>query len=219
MRKWQTIMWAAAVGLLASGGTERAAEAGIIHHEPSGIDETDRSQYLGWDQESDQTVVGQAGGSSIDFYLTDHGDLHFDSYETSVLTTASVSITAAKLQAGDPIGPDAFFSVPGWGFAWTTRSGQFDPSSSGFLGVRIRKAGLWHYGWAEVAFAGTRQAIRGWAYEDQPGVGLQAGQIAAQGLSVGAVPEPASFATLGLGALLTAVGSRRRRRRGGSMPT
>jgi hypothetical protein len=91
------------------------------------------------------------------------------------------------------------------------------------VGFRFLREDGWHFGWAELDFSETHHTIRGWAFNDQPNRAIQAGQTQAGGTpgrgltGVAAVPEPATFATLGLGALLTACrGAGRRRRNRGS---
>ena len=59
-----------------------------------------------------------------------------------------------------------------------------------FLGFRFDILGSTHYGWAQIDFTGANVTISRWAYESDADTAIH----------VGAIPEPNSFALLGLGA-------------------
>lgn len=79
---------------------------------------------------------------------------------------------------------------------------QFNTASDAFIGLYFPDGPNFHYGWIRVGVnnaAGTF-LIKDWAYEDQPGVGIRAGQI----------PEPGALGLLACGALGVAALRRRR---------
>ncbi len=79
---------------------------------------------------------------------------------------------------------------------------QFDNANGAFIGLEFPINNVSHFGWVRVTIdnaAGTF-VINDWAYEDEPGVGLEAGET----------PEPSSLALLAAGALgLTRLRNRR----------
>lgn len=103
------------------------------------------------------------------------------------------------------------------GELFDSNSGPFDASlegldlggewligSPGYMGITLDVSGLQHFGWIEVTPISTSEVVLNrWAWEDQPGVGIQAGTSAA-------VPEPSSGILVGL---LAVVGFSRFRRR------
>lgn len=103
------------------------------------------------------------------------------SYATAL--SAGTTIDAAATSGGP-------FAVS-LGYANNPNS-QFDNVTGAFIGLEFPINATSHFGWIRVDIdnaAGTFNIVD-WAYEDQPGVGIEAG----------AVPEPGSLALLAAGA-------------------
>jgi len=123
---------------------------------------------------------------------------------------------AARLQAGEVIGPDISGIMGGGSIGWQSGSftielcgingGEFvcvgdftaEPPDTGtglrgYIGLEFFIGGETHYGWAEVEANGfgSGGTIFGWAYESEAGVPIEAG----------AVPEPSTVLFLYLGGL------------------
>lgn len=82
-------------------------------------------------------------------------------------------------------------------------TGQFLETTA-FMGVQFYIDDLVHYGWVRISnpFPVTGGIIMDFAYETEPGVGIQAG--------AGMIPEPATSALLALGGLLLALRRKRK---------
>jgi PEP-CTERM motif len=146
-------------------------------------------------------------GSETDFTFSSYGALFGSSDLTVTSPTATNEVVldnggyAAALSYGTPINSLSNF---GGGAATTTMGGYnkikkkdwipYGPwagATNMYLGVVFNDPGNTYYGWVELSFNGVA-TISGWAYENTPGVGIDAG--------AGAVPEPSTLA-LGLLAL------------------
>lgn len=173
-------------------------KAGIIRFVPDGIHTTSILNSLAWDMESSDTSANLlAPFEPYEFILTGRGSIRFGTIFDNVVTTSSTSPIAANLSIDDfidsssPFSPDLMAFTVGSGDAFTT-------NTTGILGVRFGIDGQTHYGWTELSFRGTTHSLLGWAYEDQPNVGIRAGDL---GNPVAAVPEPSSWMLMGLGSL------------------
>jgi PEP-CTERM motif len=118
-----------------------------------------------------------------------------------------IAVTAgntANLASGTEIGAGGTFSN-----GVSTNISQWNLNSSNNLfGFRFLNEGNGqvHYGWGRIALGASITAPRTlveYAFESVPGASIMAG-------SVGAIPEPSSYALMGLGALGVLLASRRR---------
>jgi hypothetical protein len=156
----------------------------------------------------------------------------FDFLTTRVLAdSSSFGSSAPALEPGAPIGPGSSWSqaatMIGMNFnandcegttfdcgVTNTIDGYWLDQSNRYLGLRLDRGGLMHYGWARlnvfVVPNGPREltinsTLTGYALNLEPGQSIAAGAVV--------VPEPSTLSLLGLGcAALAAL--RRRRRQG-----
>ena len=114
----------------------------------------------------------------------------------------SASSTTANLAPGSSIGAGSTF---GTGSSLNTSQWNLN-SDNNLFGFRFvnESGGTTHYGWARISLGGTindpSRTLVEYAFESTPGMAIQAG----------VVPEPGTFAMLGLG--VAAVLAARRRR-------
>jgi hypothetical protein len=93
-------------------------------------------------------------------------------------------------------------------FSFTDTDGEFY-NSTGYAGLRFTKGLDIFYGWMQIQVTNSdNNAIQGvlidWAYQDSPGIGIQAGAVA--------IPEPSTYGII-LGGLVLAGAAVRRRKR------
>lgn len=108
-------------------------------------------------------------------------------------------VSFARLSLGTDISSDDSF---GGGSLWDV---NWESPASGFIGFRFRPDGSsdYHYGWME-AFRPSNSSItiNRYAYNATPGESIVAGQTA--------VPEPSTWALIGMGILLLTLATRHR---------
>lgn len=156
------------------------------------------------------------GNGVIDYeFFSPMNDLYFTSQAgNSSMVTPGLGLM--PLDSGTWIG-----TTPDASFVWTSaselvvsyREPLADPSdcsgpwcntTNGYIGLEFLIDGSVHYGWARmsVGVPGLTMTLHDWAYETEPGVGLNAG----------VVPEPSTIILLSAGALVAAFGWWRRQR-------
>lgn len=106
-----------------------------------------------------------------------------------VVGSVNLDNFALNLQPGAVIGPDSLFASGGY-LTDSGGLGQFGPEG-GYIGLMMDiPNGSPHYGWLHMSSQeniGTnihRTVLNGWAYEDQPGTPIGAGEIPAPGAFV-----------------------------------
>ena len=106
----------------------------------------------------------------------------------------------ALISAANATGPGGYLSRSTGTTLFSAKTGNWDPNlAAAYLGVRFDISGSAHYGWAQLTVDVNNGGPAGvnlvdYAYEDQAGVGISAGQTAS------AVPEPSSLALFAIGA-------------------
>ena len=215
----------AAIGLVSglSLVSEKTADAGIVYSGPKNIevDSTSPSYNLdvNGDSVTDYTINWNlpVAGVSSDVTFSSPG-ISGGAVNNAVVIDGSfaaaldsgMSITGASTFGGgtQTLGTDNYESKS------PVTTGPFPNQHDKYLGLRFDIAGQWHYGWAlldVVATGGTGQTvtIKGWAYDDEAGASIVAGNTSSP---ISSVPEPASLLQLAMGAVgLAAIPSIRRR--------
>lgn len=180
---------AAATGLMLA--VCNIANAGLITFTPSGTSTVPQGTDLYWDMLSDATSSTSLGAIG-EFYLSNHGDFHFNSSADMVNIGAGTG--GYLFSPGETIGASSNW-INTSGFVGTTDySGVMNLGDSGIFGLSFQLTGQTHYGWVSAAENndGT-QSILGWGYESNAGQSIAAGVITAD------VPEPSSLAIFALG--------------------
>ena len=196
---------AAAAGVAMVGGT-KAADAAIVWSGPinitipsttagvylnvaTGVNNVNPASVPGWD-------VNPWSSTGLNMFAPTVGGGH--------VTTGAATVYD-NMTAGTAIGPASTFGNTG-----TTTINAATPlnlnSSNNLVGFRFFRegdaAGTLHYGWMRIQLgssaAAQPRAIVEYAYEDQIGIAINAGQV----------PAPGALALLGLAGV---VGTRRRR--------
>jgi PEP-CTERM motif len=214
-RKLATYTIASGAFLAASASSQ--AQAGIV--------------YSG---RQDIAITGAPGSTSYDLNINNAGtDFTFtntpdDPFSATLTVTSPLSTDqvvldgsfAAALDAGTLISSASNF---GGGNTTTTMgtsswkgkkdSGPWANAQSLYLGVKFDDPGQTHFGWVQISFPDSTwtATIEGWAYQTDPGVGINAGDT-----GVAAVPEPSPLVLLALGA--AGVGALRRAASGPRIP-
>ena len=132
-----------------------------------------QSQALYWDMLSNNAATSVDGtapiGSSYTggFYLSGHGDFHFPSGSSMVITGGcGMNCGGLQLNIGDVVGSSRTFSSVG--FAGTTAYGggmTSSPATSAYYGLKFQISGATYYGWIKFTEDATTQSLLKWAYE------------------------------------------------------
>jgi hypothetical protein len=194
-------------------GAPAAADATIIY---SGVVNSNIVVSGGGPASSSLPVT--LDGSLTDFTLAVDVGMGGDLARTSVSGPGSTYFVAdgvgpqaltlgTLISAANATGPGGFLSRSFASSPFSAKSGNWSADAgpgvevSGYLGLEFDISGSAHYGWAQLVIAvdGTLGPLASvtlvdYAYEDQPGVGIMAGE------TVSAVPEPSGLALFAMGA-------------------
>ena len=101
--------------------------------------------------------------------------------DRSVAVTTAITYIARNFAAGDPISNGGNFLNGNVYLVYQTGVGTIGNfTNAGYIGVRFKISGSYHYGWIHVASVEgdyTSLTIDGWAYESVAGVSIAAGAM------------------------------------------
>ena len=165
--------------------------AGIMSFTPSGTATVSQTTDLRWDMLSDATSTSSFF-LPYNLELTDHGDIHFNSSTIDFIndgsgTTGLNLVAGTLIDASSPFGNNASF------VGTTSFGGGAALNEPTIYGLSLQIAGQTHYGWVSFQENPSTQSLIGWAYNDQAGVAIAAGDT-----GVNAVPEPGTVLAFGL---------------------
>lgn len=186
------------------------SQAAIISFTPSGTSTVPQGSNLYWDMLSGATSTSSLG-TSEDFYLSDHGDFHWN-LPADMVTVAGTS-GGDTLPAGTLIGSGSNWdSTDGDNqYAGTTDySGQMVSGDTAYFGLSFQIGGQTHYGWVQVSEGPVNQSVLRWAYESTPNTPIQAGALGAAA-AVPTISEWGMILLSGLLALMAVFTLRRQR--------
>lgn len=178
---------AALAGLVIS--VSSFANAGLITFSPATTSTVSQGTDLYWNMLSDNTSTSSLG-SVGDFYLSGHGDFHFNT-STSDMVNIGTGTGGYLFNLGEMIGPNSNFNNSSSFVGTTAYSGIMNLGDSGIFGLSFQLAGQTHYGWVNISEDSGTQSILGWGYESIAGKAVAAGVTTA-------VPEPSTLAIFGL---------------------
>lgn len=188
------------------------AQAAVISFTPSGTSTVSQATNLYWDMLSSTTSTSSFGATG-GFYLSDHGDFHFDTGNGANMVVIAGTEGGAKLPVGTLIDAGSDWALTS--FAGTTDyDGTMVPVETAYFGLRFQVDGQTHYGWVQIEEGIDDQSVLAWAYESTPGVAIAAG---AEAGSEAPVPTLAGWATILLATLLAVFGVSRVRRRNNTL--
>lgn len=195
------------IGVLVSGFVFVAmsswVHADVVSFTPSGTSTVPQGTSLYWDMESSATSTSSFGAVG-DFYLSDHGDFHFDPSAGASMVRVGTTEGGALLSPGTPIDAGSNWETSN-GFVGTTDyDGTMVPPQTAYFGLRFQLAGETHYGWVQITEGTTDQSVLAWAYESAPDVAIAAGATDAPAPAPGAAAPIPTMSSYGL--VLTMLG-------------
>ena len=199
----------AAATLAAFSGLTMAAVASFT---PSGTSTVTQGTDLYWNLQTSATSTS-AIGDTCGFYLSDHGDFHWNANADMVVLPNDEGGDA--LAAGTVIGPASRWDSANSAneYAGTTDySGEMVAPQTAYFGLSCTIAGQRHYGWVQITEGATDQSILAWAYETTPNTPIVAGSTTSVS-SVTSIPTLSEWGIIllsGLLALGAAISFRRR---------
>lgn len=147
-------------------------QADVVSFTPSGTSTVPQGTNLYWDMESSASSTSSLGAVG-DFYLSDHGDIHYGGDGASMVSVGATS-GGALLSPGTLV--DAASNWDGGGYVGTTDyDGTMVPPQTAYFGLRFELAGQTHYGWVQISEGTTDQGVLAWAYESTPDAAIAAG--------------------------------------------
>ncbi|MGA9573354.1 MAG: hypothetical protein WBS20_05340 [Lysobacterales bacterium] len=160
------------IGLLASVFLVSSAYADVVSFTPSGVSTVSQNTDLYWDMQSSDTSTTTLGAIG-DFYLSGHGDFHFDGVAAMIRVGATSG--GEKLLPGTLIDVSSNWSSTDSYVGTTDYDGTMIPPETAYFGLRFELNGQIHYGWVQIEEGTTDQSVLAWAYETTPDLAIAAG--------------------------------------------
>lgn len=147
------------------------APAAVVGFTPSGTSTVSQATDLYWDLQSSATSTTTLG-APCDFYLSDHGDFHWNGDGSMVVLPNGEG--GDTLASGTLIGPGSNWST--MSYAGTTGyQGEMVPPQTAYFGLRCAIGGQTYYGWVQIEEGTTDQSVLAWALETTPNAPIAAG--------------------------------------------
>lgn len=186
-------------------------QAAVVSFTPSGTSTVPQGTNLYWDMESSATSTS---GLSVEgnFYLSDHGDFHFDTSQGASMVRVGATDGGALLPSGTLV--DASSNWASSSYVGTTDyDGTMVPPQTAYFGLRFELSGQTHYGWVQIEEGTSEQSVLAWGYETSPNLAIAAGSTS--GVSSVSVPVPtlSEWALIIMASLLAGLGMTRLHRR------
>jgi hypothetical protein len=126
-----------------------------------------QTESLYWDMTSNNASLTYDASYVGGFELTDHGDFHHLSADSSMVVSSDTA--GIQLNLGDIVGSSRTFSSSG--FTGTTTDVPLggtmtkSPETTAYYGLKFKIGTATHYGWVKFTEAATTQSLLKWAYE------------------------------------------------------
>lgn len=186
-------------------------QAEVVAFTPAGTSTVSQSTNLYWDMVS-RTTSTTSFGAVGNFYLSDHGDIHYDTSQGASMVRVGATDGGDLLPAGTLI--DASSNWASSGFVGTTDyDGTMVPPQTAYFGLRFQVAGQTHYGWVQIEEGTGDQSVLAWGYETTPNVAIAAGAGSGSGAPSEPIPTLSEWALIIMASLLAVFGATRIRRR------
>lgn len=184
-------------------------QADVVSFTPSGTSTVSQDTSLYWDMESSDTSTSSFGAVG-DFYLSDHGDIHFDTGAGASMVAIGSTQGGALLPLGTPIDASSNWSTSSY-VGTTDYQGLMVPPQTSYFGLRFELNGQTHYGWVQIEEGLSEQSVLAWGYETTPNLAIAAGATFGGAASV---PTVSNWAMIVIILLLAALAVAQLRRRG-----
>lgn len=177
-----------------------AVQAAVVSFTPSGTTTVSQDTNLYWDMLSSDTSISTLGAIG-NFYLSGHGDFHFNGDGSMVIVAGTEG--GAKLPLGTMIGPGSEWRATDSYVGTTAYDGTMVPPETAYFGVRFQLGGADHFGWVQIEEGVSDQSVLAWAYETTPRQAIAAGATVG---GASGIPTLGQWALILLAALMAVLG-------------
>ncbi|MBK6402277.1 MAG: IPTL-CTERM sorting domain-containing protein [Rhodocyclaceae bacterium] len=176
--------------------------AAVASFTPSGTSTVTQGTNLYWNLQTNATSTSPIG-DTCGFYLSDHGDFHWDATNGDMVVLSNDEGGDA-LAAGAIIGPASRWDSANSDneYAGTTAySGEMVAPQTAYFGLSCMIGGQRHYGWVQITEGAADQSVLAWAYETSPNTPIAAGSTISVA-TVTSIPTLSEWGILLLSGLL-----------------